>query len=113
RDMLCRLRYRALEFRLSRAGGAQSRVDARERRPRQWKRGAFAGGRSFQRRPPLPLAPSLPRAPSPAPQTNRLHPPPPPPPPLRPAQRAHQSGEAMNVLVNLGVALPPVLVVPV
>ena len=31
RRLLCRLRYRALEFRLSRAGGAQSRLDARER----------------------------------------------------------------------------------
>ena len=42
--MLCRLRYRALELRLSRAGGAQPRVDARERRARRRDRRASAGG---------------------------------------------------------------------
>src|SRR5215831_5385004 len=107
RDMLCRLRYRALEFRLSRAGGAQSRVDARERHPRRRKRGAFAGGRGFWRLPRLPLAPVLPRALSATPQSNRLD---------RGSQAPHHvglpQGRDMNVHLYVWQRLTAALMVP-
>src|SRR5262245_23609815 len=60
RNMLCRLRYRALEPRLSRASGAQPRVDARQRRPRRRQRGAPRGRRRRRGLLRLPLAPVLP-----------------------------------------------------
>src|SRR5215467_4656357 len=107
RDMLCRLRYRALEFRLSRAGGAQSRVDARERRARRGRRRAFAGRRGLRRLPRLPLAPVLPRALPPAPQSDRLD---------RGSQAPHHvglsQGRDMNVSLYVWQRLTAALMVP-
>src|SRR5262249_35141682 len=94
RDMLCRLRYRALEFRLSRAGGAQSRVDARERRPRCWQCRASPGRRRKRRLPRLPLAPVLPRALPPAPQSDRLD---------RGSQAPHHVGLSQGRDMNVGL----------
>src|SRR5215813_2816553 len=107
RDMLCRLRYRALEFRLSRAGGAQSRVDTRERRPRHRKHRTFAGGRRLRRLPRLPLAPVLPRVLSAAPQSDRLD---------RGSQAPHHvglpQGRDMNVRLYVWQRLTAALMVP-
>src|SRR5262249_43348305 len=72
RHMLRRLRYRALEPRLSRAGGAQSRVDAGQRRARRRQCGAPRGCRRRWRLPRLPLAPVLPGVLSAGAQPDRL-----------------------------------------
>src|SRR5262245_60002464 len=73
RHMLRRLRHGALERRLSRASGAQSRVDARQRCPRRRQRGASRGRRWEWRLPRLPLAPVLPGALPAGAQPDRLH----------------------------------------
>src|SRR5262245_1514979 len=62
RNMPRRLRHRALERRLSRARGAQSRVDTRQRRPRRRQCTAPCRGRRERRLLRLPLAPVLPGA---------------------------------------------------
>src|SRR5215475_1036698 len=73
RHMLRGLRYRALERGLSRAGGAQSRMDARQRRPRRRQCAAPCGRRRRRRLPRLPLPPVLPGALPAGAQSDRLH----------------------------------------
>ena len=73
RRLLRRLRHRALERRLSRTGGAQSRLDAGEGRARCRKSRAAAGGRGLRRLPRLPLAPVLPGALPAGAQPDRFH----------------------------------------
>src|SRR5262245_22357332 len=62
RHLLRRLRHRALEFRLSRAGSAQPRLVAGERPAGRGQCRASAGGGGDRRLPRLPLAPVLPGA---------------------------------------------------
>src|SRR5262249_9373309 len=92
--MLRRLRYRALELRLSRAGGAQPRLDVVERRARRRKCRASAGRRRLGRLPRLPLAPVLPRTLPAAPQSNRLD---------RGTQASHDVGICEGRAMNVGL----------
>ena len=62
RRLLRRLRYGALEFRLSRPGGADARVDAGQRRARCRQYRAAASRRGVRRLSFLSLAPVLPGA---------------------------------------------------
>ena len=73
RGVLCRLRYGALERGLSRAGRAQSGVDARQRRARCRQPRTPHRHRGKRGLPRLPLAPELPGALSQQAQPHRLH----------------------------------------
>src|SRR5262249_4985148 len=94
RDMLSALRYRALKFALPRAGGAQARVHARDRGARGGRRRAFAAGGGPGRLPRLSLAPVLPRALPPAPQSDRLD---------RGSQAPHHVGLSQGRDMNVGL----------
>ena len=59
RRLLCRLRYGALELRLSRPGGADAGLDAGQRRARRRQSRPAAGGRCGRRLPFLSFAPVL------------------------------------------------------
>src|SRR5215510_585644 len=73
RRLLCRLRHRALEFRLSRAGGAHARLVAGERSAGRGEHRTPAGGRGLRRLPRLPFAPVLPGALPAGAQSDRRH----------------------------------------
>ncbi len=98
RRLLCRLRYGALESRLSRPGGADAGVDAGERRTRRRQYRAAASRRGGRRLPRLPLAPILPGTLPAGAQPDRRD---------RRAEAAHRGGlsqgrdQAMNVRLYL------------
>src|ERR1051326_8717082 len=109
RHLLCGLRQRALERRLSRARGAQPRLDAGQRRARRRQCRTPRGGRGGRRLPLLPLAPILPGALPVGAQSDRID---------RRAQAAYRAllprgrDRDMNVRLYVAQRLTAALMVP-